>query len=133
MPAPRSRYITERSAEMTGWTKMAFRMPRKMTERYSEPNTFRIVCWLALRKQIGALGRQGSCCHALTAFRSGKCRMQFCCPRLQTMRSRAGRGSVHIRAQLPQDGPEQDRHTSGEAEPGRIVLHANALSALSVA
>ena len=34
----------------------------------------------------------------------------------------------HIRSQLPEDGAKQQRHAGGEAEAGRIVLHANALS-----
>ena len=59
MPAPRSRYITERSAEITGWTNTEFRMPRKMEDRYREPSTLNMDCCVFLHAQGSQLA--GKC------------------------------------------------------------------------
>ena len=51
IPAPRSLYMTALSAEMTGWTKIAFRIPRKRTAVYKHPSTLEIL-WVSTLHNI---------------------------------------------------------------------------------
>lgn len=48
IPAALSRYETNLSIEMTGWTDVAFVIPINNTAAYMEPIAFNISCWVPL-------------------------------------------------------------------------------------